>query len=79
MDAEYEVLFTGAGGIALGLCLASGRRSYIPLRGSFSDLCVLVERCNRAGLDPVQVYEVLEDYGLLPEGERAQNTSGKTE
>ncbi len=71
MDAEYEALYTGTGGMALGLLLASGRRVYIPLRGSFSDLCVLVERCNRAGLDPVQIYEVLEDYGLLLSRERA--------
>lgn len=64
MEAEYEALFTGTGKSALGLCFASGKRVYIPLEGDWRELCALVKRCNRVRLDPVQVYEVLEDYGF---------------
>ncbi|MGI6269142.1 MAG: hypothetical protein ACOYKJ_01180 [Candidatus Howiella sp.] len=67
MEAEYEALITGSGQGALGLHFASGRRVYIPLKGDWADLCMLVQKCNRAGLDPAQVPEVLEDYGLSPE------------
>lgn len=52
LEAEYEALITGSGQGALGLHFASGRRVYIPLKGDWADLCMLVQKCNRAGLDP---------------------------